>query len=220
MDEPARASARVPGRQVRAGAPSPGPDTARLFVALWPGDRFQRALHAWCKPWLRAAGTRPVAPRQLHLTLHFLGEVPRARLPALRSALRVPFPTFPLEFTGCEGWPHGLLVAKPDARPEPLIALHATLGEALARLGLALDSRPFRPHVTLARHHAGAVPAAAAQPLVWTVTACALVESEARSGGSYVVLEHWRGRPGPAAAGVARRGHRPLTATRCPATPV
>lgn len=137
--------------------------------------------------------TRPVAPAQLHLTLHFLGNVPRARIPLLCSALRVPFQRHELRFSRCELWPGGVLVAAPDAVPPALSDLRAALGEALRGMGLPVEARAFRPHITLARRFTGPVPPALTKPLAWPVRRFALVESGAASGGGYAVLRRYAG---------------------------
>ena len=71
-----------------APSPAQAPAAVRLFIALWPPPAVQRALlscqQAVCSPGL----AWPVPAAQLHLTLHFLGAVPRQRLPALQAALR------------------------------------------------------------------------------------------------------------------------------------
>ena len=173
-------------------SPEPAPK-ARLFIALWPDAALRQALVAWHEPCPGRAGAKPVAPEKLHLTLHFLGNVPRDRLPALRSGLRVPFQPFALHLSHCQHWPGGLLVVSPDAVPPALAELHATLRDALRRLELRVEERAFRPHVTLVRRHAGPLPAPAAQALSWHVDSYALVESAARSGGGYAVLEAFHG---------------------------
>ena len=165
------------------------PGLARLFVALWPADALRRSLCDWRDPCRGGAGARLVAPEQLHLTLHFLGQVPHPRGPELRSGLRVPFRHFELRFSRCERWPGGVLVVPPDAVPAALADLHGALGEALRRLGLATETRAFRPHVTLARRHSGPVPPAAAAALRWDVRGYVLVESGGRAGGGYAVIE-------------------------------
>ena len=50
---------------------------------------------------------------------------------------------------------------------------------------LPVEKRPFRPHVTLARHAAGAVPPSETAPLRWPVNGHALVQS---AGGRYTPL--------------------------------
>ena len=101
-----------------------------------------------------AAGGEP--PARLHLTLHFLGAVAPALLPPLLAVTARPCSAFALRFTGCERWPRGLWVARPDPVPPGLLALHAELALALAALGLRTDPRAFQPHVKSARRHAGA----------------------------------------------------------------
>jgi len=105
---------------------------------------------------------RRVPSANLHLTLHFLGELPLSCLPALRVALGVPASAFELRFSACQQWPRGLLVAEPDNVPPALTALHTELALALAASGLRSTSPAFRPHITLARRHSGSGAAAPA----------------------------------------------------------
>jgi 2'-5' RNA ligase len=100
-------------------------------------------------------GVRPVRPGQMHLTLHFLGDVAdeaRAVLPA--ALARVTFEPFTIAIRGTGMFP-------PRGRPTvlwagvtdsvPLAALHGGIGVALESCGLAIERRPYVPHVTLAR---------------------------------------------------------------------
>jgi 2'-5' RNA ligase len=76
--------------------------------------------------------------------------------------------------------------------PAALVALHGGLARALASLGIALEARPFAPHLTLARRIATAVRRRLPQPVVWNVTSFALVVSELdRNGARYRVLATW-----------------------------
>lgn len=156
---------------------SPRPDTLRLFVALWPDGGANAWLHD-CDAsiaWPDAAARE--GPERRHLTLHFLGAVPRPRLDDVMQALQCPFTPFELVLGSIAAWPRGLLVAEPLARCEALFALHAALGAALQRAGQRVESRAFRPHVTLARRASGAVCPASPPPLRWPVAAYALVAS-------------------------------------------
>jgi len=154
-------------------------ETARLFVALWPEPALASALHAQCSVCIGSPHTRVVAPQRAHLTLRLLGQVPRQQVPALVSALRVPFQPFELSFSRCEQWPHGLLVAVPDTVAPSLTHLHAALDEVQQGLGLPVDERQFRPHLTLARRHMKPLPELARQPLRRPVAGYALVQSQA-----------------------------------------
>ena len=73
--------------------------------------------------------------------------------------------------------------------PPALIALQRALVAALAQSGFATETRPFAPHVTLARHCARAhEPLALAPALAWPVDAFALWAS---GGGRYEELGRW-----------------------------
>ena len=164
-------------------ARTPAPhETLRLFIALWP----DAATRAWLDArdaaisWPRGAAREPEARR--HLTLHFLGAVARAQVAELMPALQQPFDAFELELDRVVAWPRGLVVAEPAHVPAALNALHAALGAALQRAGQRVETRAFRPHVTMARRAAGALWPTAATAQRWQVSAFALVAS---AGGVY-----------------------------------
>jgi 2'-5' RNA ligase len=164
---------------------------ARLFVALWPGPRSRAALVDARERWRWPPPAAPVPSERLHLTLHFLGAVPGERLDALADAIALPFRAFDLVFGHDELWPHGIAVLCPERTPEPLRQLHGDLAEALWRLGLQPEARPWRPHVTLARHATGALPPPVAPPWRWPVRGYALVESDSRPRLTYRVLRRY-----------------------------
>jgi len=178
----------TPANQTEQGNDDHG-ETTRLFIALWPGAAFANALHAQCGVCTTDPRAGVVTPQRVHLTLHFLGGVPLQQVPMLMAALRVPFQPFELSFSHCEQWPHGLRVAVPDTAAPPLTQLHAALGEALQGLGLPVDERPFRPHLTLARRYTPPLPAPKDVPLLWPVRGYALVESQAIPPGAYRVVQ-------------------------------
>ncbi len=175
--EPDRAAA---GSGATADKVSEGGDTARLFLAVWPEAAARQALADWVAGWHWPRGAKPVPADRWHLTLHFIGPVPRARLAGLVPRLRVAAPRFALGLSALEHWSGGLVVLVPSAAeplPAGLAALHGALAEALAREGLPVEPRPYRPHVTLARRAAGARPPAGGLALRWPATGYALVES-------------------------------------------
>lgn len=162
--------------------PPPG---ARLFVALWPDRAEREALAAAAGAWTWAAGAARVRPDKLHLTLHFLGAVARERIGALAAALEQPGAAFALSLARPALWQGGVAVLEPAPVPRALAALHAALGGALAGAGFAVETRRWRPHVTLARRASGARPPEIGAALRWRVNGYALVESE--PGGAYRV---------------------------------
>ncbi|MFO1271571.1 MAG: RNA 2',3'-cyclic phosphodiesterase [Rubrivivax sp.] len=161
--------------------------TARLFLALWPDRPLRHALAAWRDRWTWPPGAAVVPDDRLHLTLHFIGPVPRSRLPAVQATLGLAFERFEIEFGLPALWPRGLALLEPLAPPPALLSLHAALAERLHALALPVEERRFRPHVTLARNAAGALPPPEPPALRWTVSGYALVESER----GYRTLASW-----------------------------
>jgi RNA 2',3'-cyclic 3'-phosphodiesterase len=165
----------------------PPPAMARLFLALWPGPLALRALVAWQARWAWPACAAVVPPERLHLTLHYIGPVPATRLSEVTHGLQVPMQRFDLEFDRGGLWPRGLAVLCASALPDALAALHARLQAALERLDLPTESRPYRPHVTLARKAAGASPPDDSPAIRWAARGYVLVQSQ----GGYRVLQHY-----------------------------
>ena len=127
--------------------------THRLFIAIDLPEPVRRKLGQWLIQPPR--GVRPVKPAQLHLTLHFLGDVEDDGLAALREPLaavqRGPF-TLAIRGTGVfppRGRPSVLWAGVTDSAA--LAELHAAIGEAIASCGLEVERRPYVPHITLAR---------------------------------------------------------------------
>ena len=175
----------MPGASPEAGA------NARLFIALWPGPELRDALGTWCATWPCDARAKRVPARQLHMTLHFLGAVPRERLPALRQALGLPFAPFALSLGRPALWPGQTAVLEPERVPLRLQRLHAALGAVLQSLGLPSEARGFRPHVTIARRTGSALAPANGPGLRWPVRGYALVESRPQRQGGYAILQDY-----------------------------
>ncbi|WBY01797.1 2'-5' RNA ligase family protein [Ramlibacter tataouinensis] len=153
---------------------------ARLFLALWPDDGIRRRLQRHQQGWTWPAGAAPVRADQLHLTLHFLGNVPLQRLDEFADVLAVEAQPVALDLQ--EGrptvWPGGIAVLEFTPTPA-LLHLHGLLAASLATLGWPAQALRWRPHVTLARKAAGAHrPAAPVEPAQWKAgTGYALVRS-------------------------------------------
>ena len=161
---------------------------ARLFVALWPDAAARSRLAAQRDALPMPPGARPVSDANLHATLHFIGAVDRERIPALWAALaQVQAPPVRLTATSLAIWKGGTVVLQLQG-DAALTSLHADTGAALRTCGVALDARPFSPHVTLARSAAGIDLPPAPHPLDWVATGFALVESPGGSPPAYRVL--------------------------------
>lgn len=173
---------------------------ARHFVALPIPVEIGRLLVA-TQP---AAGdsVRLLDLAELHVTLHFLGTFETARA---RSALaHVRAGCFDLVLTvpgtfGARG-KRTILWYGVGTSPE-LLALHAAVGQALATAGYIPESRPYFPHITLARLGAPAPRGIAAAfatrpalpgPPAFTCRSFALYASETLpNGASYTIVESY-----------------------------
>jgi 2'-5' RNA ligase len=168
---------------------SPAPPGLRLFLGLWPTAAMRNALLAQADAWSWPEGARRSRPEGLHITLHFLGEVPATMLPLLHRELDVPWEGCELLLDQPQVWHGGIAVLEASSVPQALLSLHGRLGERLVETGLAIESRPYRPHVTFARKATGARPPRDAAPLRWQAgPGYALVQS-LPGGRGYVPLQ-------------------------------
>lgn len=192
----AREPAPTSMNDLSAGPAQPRVDVARLFVALWPPAELAAALRRQCDALCGDAIAQPEGVDRLHMTLHFLGNVPRSRVAELETALSLPFDPFELSLQACERWGQGVLVMVPESAPPALMGLHGALAGRLAAFGLRVESRAFRPHVTLARRHGGPWSAVAQPmaPLHWPVHSYVLAESRATPRGAYQIVRTFEAR--------------------------
>jgi 2'-5' RNA ligase len=166
-------------------------DNARLFIALWPDPGVREALREWRDGFAWPKSASPARTEQLHVTLHFLGNFPRVRLPELVAGIGVRFKPFELDFGHPELWHGGIAVLAPDAVPGPLLALHGALGAALEQLGLPPEARPYRPHVTLARRAGPVLAPIQGPPISWLINGYALMESKVGVGAEYGIVHSY-----------------------------
>jgi len=100
---------------------------------------------------------RPVAANRLHLTLKFLGETSPIQIPKIIASLETLCHNqspVPLAVRGLGAFPdlRRARVAWAGLFPtEPIAELADEIEGVMAELGFARESRPFRPHLTLAR---------------------------------------------------------------------
>jgi RNA 2',3'-cyclic 3'-phosphodiesterase len=178
----------------------------RLFVALDPDEAVRAGVAAAIASLRLAAGPagrqlRFGDPATVHLTLRFLGDVAEARVESVAAAVAA---------AAAESRPLSLEVRGAGAFPSPrrarvawlglggdlapLAALAAGLDRHLAPLGFAAESRPFTPHLTVARARApgGAhglaasleAASAALAPVPWRAEALTLFESHLERAGA------------------------------------
>jgi RNA 2',3'-cyclic 3'-phosphodiesterase len=133
----------------------------RLFVAIELDDRAREAVAAEqqrVRDALADGCSQTWIPvDRIHLTLAFLGEVVAPQLPDVVSGAALPLDAAPFTLTFA-----GLGTFPPRGAPR-VVWLGTTVGSSAAaavqrivadrllRAGIALERRPFHPHLTLAR---------------------------------------------------------------------
>ncbi len=138
-------------------------DTVRAFVALnleMASTRriiaLQRGLRA--SPELPSAQVAWVAAPNLHLGLRALGSMDAALTPALADGMREALRTLPpirIPLVGPAAYPSEsearLVVVEPAQIPDALRNIGERIEALVQSIGFAPETRPFRPHIVLAR---------------------------------------------------------------------
>jgi RNA 2',3'-cyclic 3'-phosphodiesterase len=165
---------------------------ARLFFAIWPTAPAREALGRLAWDVAQVAQGRAVEEAKIHLTLSFLGEVADPRLEDARAAAcRVRPRRFDLSIDRVGSFRRSRVAwATASMLPPALMALQSSLDEALRARDFALEARPYRPHITLARKTRERLPAASIPPVEWPCKQLALVVSDPATG-RYRTLESW-----------------------------
>ncbi|HEY79386.1 MAG TPA: RNA 2',3'-cyclic phosphodiesterase [Dehalococcoidia bacterium] len=116
-------------------------------------ETLQARLKSPDQPWVKW-----VDPHGIHLTLKFLGNVATDRIDEIIAAMREAaggMPTLHLELKGIGVFPNlkrvQVVWVGLDGEIEQLRQLQQRIEASLSRLGFARESRPFTPHLTLAR---------------------------------------------------------------------
>ena len=134
----------------------------RLFLAVKPDRQAEallgrRLLQVQDAVGSLAAHLRWTPAENIHITLHFLGELGEKPAADLRErlgvALRVPPFAVAIEGLGTfppTGSPRLVWLDVSEGR-EALERVHEELGRRIAQAGLSLEPRPLSPHVTIAR---------------------------------------------------------------------
>lgn len=169
------------------------PGAQRLFLALWPDDAVRAELESACRR-LTLHGGRMIAPRNLHVTLAFLGAADAARRTCIEQAAgAVAGRAFEFALTRVE-WRRkgGMAWLTASDVPPALRELIASLNAALLPCGHAPESRPYRLHLTLARNVRSIGRDRAIAPVSWRAHDFCLVSSRLGAGGSeYTVERRW-----------------------------
>ncbi len=139
----------------------------RSFIAIELPDEFKLAL-ARLQEQLKSGKPAPVRwvdPHGIHLTLKFLGNISSDMAGRITTALEEAargIPPFRLEAKGLGAFPSlkraRVVWAGISGEMERLRQLQQRIESGLAPLGFVPESRPFTPHLTLARLREQAAP--------------------------------------------------------------
>lgn len=130
----------------------------RLFIAMnFPEELRTRWVEGAAALRAVAPGARWAPPAQMHLTLAFLGERPESIISPLTSGLDGIAATSPRLSVAVQGigafptWRHARIVWLGVEQSPPLMRLAEAIAHTCRELGMPGESRPFHPHITLAR---------------------------------------------------------------------
>ena len=147
-------------------------------------------------------GVKIVEPKNLHITLHFLGDHTDANSDEIKKLSRNAaqfFGYFKLSLGEIDAFPHQhfprIVVLKLKKGKEEIKELHKILAEKLKMAGIEIDCRPWEGHITLARIKFGEIVfedfgKEKVEDAEWEMKDFSLVESDLTADGPvYNVLE-------------------------------
>lgn len=186
-------------------------DEWRLFAALsLPDEVRERVAAAIAQLQARGYRAKWVDPDASHLTIKFFGSVPVSAVPeliaALRASVRGSVP-FELRVDGAGAFPHlerpRVLWLGINGAVRELTQLVARVERTAGHFAEATETRPYHPHITLARVRPEDLPTlrglprelerlAKLPPIRFSVEHLTLYRSELfRSGPRYTVVEEF-----------------------------
>lgn len=164
----------------------------RLFFALWPDTwvckKCSRILEK-----LSRIDVLPVSENNLHVTLLFLGYVETTvEIAIIKAADALRVPAMTLTFDNLCYWKKpGILCLTSSQFDNSVVLLSEQLSAIATQQGLVVDSRPYTPHISLARKAKG-LTAIEFSPFIWHAHDFCLVESRSLAGGvEYRVVKRW-----------------------------
>lgn len=174
------------------------PHTIKTELAQW----IDRAKNNLPLSFLSDGNIKWVDPENFHFTLHFLGYLDDTKLQAVKKILENSLKkegSIGLEINsfGCfpnESRPRVLFVDSHELDGNRLLHLQKNIGKELETIGIKIDTRPWKTHITFARLRRPA-PLPLAQfkkfkPLQFSITSIDLMKSELyRSGPIYTVIK-------------------------------
>lgn len=161
-------------------------NTKRLFFALWPDIRQRDQLRNVISPVARTIEGSAVFRGSWHVTLAYIGDFEEPRVPGLLAAARlIEVEPFRLRFDCAEFWPRPKAAVLAAQRvPPELDRLVKSLNGLLTSAGVTVESRRYRPHITIVKRARGFETQRLAQPAMSEWSGFELVESISAAGGS------------------------------------
>jgi 2'-5' RNA ligase len=167
--------------------------TQRLFFALWPNAQVRAALEEASRS-LLGKRVKRIPATNLHITLAFAGSVTASVRHCLETAAgNLTLAPFDLMLDHSGYW-HRPRIAwlGPTHTPPALWSLVGGLRTVFETCGLPVETRPYQPHVTLARKISRLANDAPVTPVPWPIRSFSLVESvNTPHGVNYQPLVTW-----------------------------
>ncbi len=172
----------------------------RTFVAVFPPPEVRKALFQAAQNLPTSKEFRLVAPKNIHLTLKFLGDVAEDKLDNIKQALQpireihAPFEVSTSAFGAFPSEKKArILWAGIEAGSQNLRTTAEDVENFLAPAGFERETRPYLPHLTLGRSRSRQTrlptPQTSPPPLRFTVSSIDLLKSApAPDGVTYSVL--------------------------------
>lgn len=162
----------------------------RLFLALWPDDSIRQQL----VPLIPASTGNGIKPQNLHITLVFLGDVaPSIAEQLIQRIDRLHPNTFSLTLDTTGYWSvPAIFWAGMQQVPDELLSLVKSLRKCARKQKLKVETRSYKPHVSLARKVKQRIQSDRPVNIEWQVDRFVLVESCQIEGGvEYRVIHEW-----------------------------
>ncbi len=185
-DQPAKAALQPNTRRKTA--------SMRVFFALWPNRLIQQQLHIIAKQLQPQCKGRVMRTETLHMTLQFIGNIPRNLLPKIIAAAdQVAAQPFIMQLEKTAYWKHNRIAYATLASNAPLLEdLVSSLKTALSEDRVSYADQKFSPHVTLLRNAVNQPQIQDFPPIEWQVDCFVLVESVLTDQGTqYKILREW-----------------------------
>lgn len=168
-------------------------DTQRLFLALWPDDRVRKSLGAVTDFAVKGNGRRTELAN-MHITLKFLGQLSGDASQTLQHILSdIQIPAFDLELDRFGYFARtGVVWLGPSSIPSALTQLVGEVEQAAAQIGIPVEKRAWRAHLTLARKARKIKYKQPSESINWAVSEFCLVQSVLGHGpAEYRIKRRW-----------------------------